>query len=276
MIYIIIYIFITTFFFYIIKKNKDEDTPIKFNHLKEYILQIKNKRKIYKNKYEKHQYNDKTNKINIIKYKNIKYKKLNKTYSYFEEKDILKDNKNMIYSERLNIKRNQELLEIALKINTIINSNKQKYRAIERNCIIDIIAKSFAHSVLIENNFNVFDAFKEVSSYIKIYKKEAQILPILIISNLIQNYIKLQNDIIYIKKQVLLGRKCRKIRNNFSCAKLYGVYLFNHSSSKFIVYDRQKIFNATNFVLNEIDSIFYKQRIIFNYIKYLYRLEFIK
>lgn len=75
MIYIIIYIFITTFFFYIIKKNKDEDTPIKFNHLKEYILQIKNKRKIYKNKYEKHQYNDKTNKINIIKYKNIKYKK---------------------------------------------------------------------------------------------------------------------------------------------------------------------------------------------------------
>ena len=259
-------------FFIILKKHKTFQEPIKYNQIKNYITQINKKRNNdnYLNKYAS---NIIKNNNNILNYKKkYKYKKLSRSYLYFSLQNLNKKQNYITYVEYINKSRLDKIIKISQNVDNKINSDLQKYRCIDNICIVETIAKSFAYAILVEENFNIFNTFEKLCSETKIYKKEAKILKYLIISELILNYKKLQNDILKLKKDIIKCTNIRKCNKNLSFAKIYGISLFNSSSSKFIK-NSNVIIEATNFVLYELDQILYKQKIISNYIFYLYKKQ---
>lgn len=263
--YLIIYI-ISTFSYFIIIKIKSQNTElIKYNQLKNYI-NLKNKKRIFR--VNKCKNTDKTTNIHYKLYKTFNYKKLDRSYlsvNFY----LYKENKYTTYVERENMNVNNNLKIIAKEIDFKINHCQNKFRALKNQCIVETIAKSYAHAILIENNFNVFKEFKELSMQTKIYKKEANFLKILIIANLIDIYKKLQNDIICIKKHIINNKNCLFFKRGYKYEKMYGMYLFNKSNSQYLLNNKFCIINATKHVINELDEICLKQKIIYNYIKFL-------
>jgi len=240
-----------------------------------------------KNKYQKNaQQNNKKRKINNIlmqnntKTSNIRHfaAKINKNNISY--KQLKKTNNNHLFIKYINEKhktfveqKNYKLLlklfEIYKNIKPTINKNTNKYRYINKDCFIESIASSFSYSILIKENFNIFQNFQIIASKIKIYKKEAVILKNLIIVKLIDIYLTLQKDIYLIKSNINKGAKAKSINNNQHPAFIYGSFLFNQSSTKIFIDKKDLIIKSTTKTLNDLDHIYYKQRIIFNYIKYL-------
>lgn len=220
-----------------------------------------------KNITKKHNYTIKTAKYNI---NYVKYKKLKVIHYKTQLKNSLKE-KHKTFVEQKNMKLTLSLLNLLKKIEPIINKNKLKYRSVKNECLIETVASSFSHSILLKENFNVFESFKDLTKVIRVYKKEAEILNVLIIANLINLYLLLQKDIKKIKANINKGAKTKSktILNNKPNAFIYGAYLFNQSSTKLLYNKKESIILATTSVLNELDHIYYKQRIIFNYISYL-------
>lgn len=240
--------------------------PIK--KLNEYILNFNKKRKIIIKHNKKHIFflkNEKYFKNDCIKYKFLEqtniYKKISK----------LKHKKPFIYTEWQLYKFDKIIKTISKNTQEKINYNNEKYRSINNLCLIETIASSFANSVLITDNFNMFASFKKLTEFFKVYKKEAKILGTLVIKDLIEIYFRLSMDLYNLKKQILrAGNKKHFKIEKMNHTEIYGLYLFNPNASKFLnKLQTTTIIKATSSVINRIDENFYKQKIIFKYIQLL-------
>lgn len=153
-----------------------------------------------------------------------------------------------------------------------VKQNNLLYRSINKTPIIQIIAEHFSTQVLVRKNFNVFNEFKKLTNNFKIYKKEALIFKDILIIELFNQFKKLQNNINLIKKDIETAKNTTKIKQNkkYSPAFIYSLYKFNNCSSKFFnANTKLDIISSTNQLLNELDFIYEKQRVIANYICYL-------
>lgn len=254
-----------------ISKNKNENI-INFRLLKYYIMH-RNKKRICNTHFPSFLCNCNNFENNFVNFKekcNIKYKQLEYC---FLTKLFTPQTKNTTYVENINKQRTLFLKEISFSIEDKINNNINKYRAINHECIIETVAKSYAHAVLLENKFDMFENFKELSLIVKVYKKEAEVLNNLVIAKLIEIYIKLENDIFKIKKDINAGERCKHTSKNSSNAKIYGIYLKNKSASKLFYNNKFDIIKSTSNLISELDEICYKQKIIYNYVKYLYNVK---
>jgi len=261
-------IFSTIILLLIRNKTTNKNNPVNVFLLKEHIKSVLKKRNFdYKNikKHPKHIKNQKNNS------KSLTYKKIKKTniYDFFP---FIKT-KQQTYVEQINKPFYLYIFETAKYIQLKINKNKLKYRSINNECLIETIATSFAHAILKEEKINIFEKFEELSKNIKIYKKEALVLNTLLICKLIEIFVFLHNNIQEIKYKIIQGAKQKKYKHplKLSVHEIYGIYMFNKSSTKLLRNNKELIVNATTYLLKELDEICYKQKIIYNYIKFLYK-----
>jgi len=101
----------------------------------------------------------------------------------------------------------------------------------------------------------------------------ATVLNVLIISKLIKFYLTLQKDIFSFKSYIKKGAKTKtnKITKKHNPYFIYGAYLFNPTSSKLFINNKTIVINATTHIINELDTIYYKQRVLFHYISVLFK-----
>lgn len=250
----------------------EKPKSISFKLLPEYISSFYKKRKTNTKSSEKQQQNTNIssffvkNKKQLRKNK-ISYQKLERSFLSFEMSKF--ERKNPTFVEQNNLKFSKILESISKDVDEKINSNNQKYRTINNQCLIETVATSFANATITESEFNMFSSFKKICSLVKIYKKEAEILNTLVIAKLIKLYCILQNEIQKIKQQVLSGKKVKRLNKKSSPEKIYGVYLFNKSALKILLKSEHNVANATNNVLQKLDEIQNKQKIIFRYVRLL-------
>ncbi len=198
----------------------------------------------------------------------IEYKKL-KPFKIFKPLKAYSQSKNKTYVENELASKTKALISICPLIEGKINKNINRYRAIGGQTIIEAVATSYAEEVLVLPSFDMFENFRNLTRLVKVYKKEAEILNILVISKLLQIYLKLGQDIIKIKSDIKKASHCI-VRTKTSPAYIYGLYKFNKQSSRFALKKDEVIF-AVNQLLSELDQIYEKQRVVYNYIKYLYK-----
>lgn len=267
--YIILIIIILIFALFFKMNNLTKNISItNIQLLKDYLCLNYKKRNFNKNKLNNNIKN--TNKIKNNAFFNILYIKLKHIHISKKIKKYIKE-KNKTYVEKRNLTAYKNLYEISLIIEKKINKNKQTYRSINNECLIETIANSFAHLILLKKQFNVYESFRELTSVVKVYKKEADILSYLIISKLINIFIELHKDLLKIKKDVFKGYKLKKYKkiNRLSSATIYGIYLKNPNRTKILFSNQDLVINETTKLINELDLIYFKQRIIFNYISYI-------
>lgn len=253
-------------------KNEDKSKTISFKLLASYISQENKKRKFTKNTCKIPLYNGnsptKTQNYKVYCQKQeIVYRKLKPSFLCFETKNLIQ--KKQTYAEQINNKFSKEIPKLSNIIDNKINNINQKFRSINNECIIETVAASFAQATLTEEQFDMFTCFKNLSTLVKVYKKEAEMLSFLVIKNLIELYVILQNEIFKIKKQVLKSKHIKRLRKNSSPASIYGTYLLNKSASKILLRSKHDIEQATSLVISELDTICYKQKIIYRYIRLL-------
>lgn len=267
-------IYISSIFLIVIfhdKFSKNKNT-ISIKLLPEYIYSFYKKRKCNNKTHEKTHQNTESSDF-FLKNKNklqknkITYQRLNQSFLSFEMSKF--KSKNLTYVERNNLKFSKLIENFSKEIDDKINSNKQKYRAINNQCLIETVATSFANATITEDEFNMFSSFKKICSLVKIYKKEAEILNVLVIAKLINLYCILQDEIQKMKHQIISAKNTKKLKRNSPPEKVYGVYLFNKSATKIILKSNFNIINATNNILQKLDEIQNKQKIIFRYIRLL-------
>ncbi len=250
----------------------EKSKSISFKLLPEYISSFYKKRKTNTKTSKKQHQNTNIpsffvkNKKNLRKNK-ISYQKLERSFLSFEMSKF--EGKNLTFVEQNNLKFSKTLKSLSKDIDEKINSNTQKYRTINNQCLIETVATSFANATITETEFNMFSSFKKICSLVKIYKKEAEILNVLVIAKLIKLYCVLQNEIQKIKQQVLSAKKIKRLNKKSSPEKIYGVYLFNKSALKILLKSEHNVANATNNVLQKLDEIQNKQTIIFRYVRLL-------
>ncbi len=196
------------------------------------------------------------------------YKRLSKVDLNYK----LNSRNKLVYVEKNNSKYTKTLLALAPIIQSKINYNDNKYRAIKDECIIETVANSYAHAVLLKDSFNMFESFKNLCSLVKVYKKEAEILSYLVASNLLIIYFKLCDDIVAFKKKIKVGANLKsykraKLKDSFV---YYGAFMFNPSATKILNNNSDQIICHTNKVLSELEQIENKQKIIYKYITFLY------
>lgn len=218
----------------------------------------------------------KNNPLNAIlsilnnKKKMLSYKKL----SYINTTKKLKKHakiKNAIYTEIKTKHHFDLLIPLSKKIQIKIKHTTTKYRAMGNTCIIEKVAKYLANGVLVKEQFNIFEEFKNLSEVSRVYKKEAKILNTLIILELLKIYICLANDVLSIKNKVLKAKKIKRIakNKNLSPPTIYGIFLLNKQGMKFITENNLNIQKATTSIIEDLDQLFIKQKVVFNYIKFL-------
>lgn len=248
--------------------NAKQDNIISHKSLDKYFLQGNKKRKSQHNYSEKAHYNSVLHNFNANNAKNnIKYIKLKPCYISFETQKF--EMQKLTYVEQNNLAFSKHIQNISPKIENKINNCKQTFRSVGNQCLIETVATSFANATLVEDRFDMFSAFKNFSNVVKVYKKEAEILSFLIIKNLISIYVILQKEIYKIKKGVLLAKHTKHLSKKSTSAKIYGTYMFNKSASKLLIKSGADIISATNNILDELDTIEYKQKIIYRYIRLL-------
>lgn len=264
---IMICLFALVCFFFYYDKNNFCNFNINIFNLKDYIYNSLKKCNLSQNSIKKppQNHSKRKNNANIVN-----YKRLNKTRIY----NILCNLKikKQTYVEQQNSCFYDSILKLSKIIQHKINRNKNSYRAINNECLIETVASSYAHAILVEKQINIFDNFRELIKFTKVYKKEAAILNLLLINKLIELFIILHQDIDNIKLKINKGKKQKKYKHisKLTNAEIYGIFLFNSSSTKLIGNNKKIIIKATTSVLNELDEIYNKQRIIFNYINFLY------
>ena len=245
-----------------------QDNIISYKSLDKYFLQGNKKRKSQNNYSEITYYNGILHNFNANNSKNnMKYAKLKPCYISFETQKF--ERQKLTYVEQKNLAFSKHIQNISPKIENKINNCKQTFRCVGNQCLIETVATSFANATLVEDRFDIFSAFKNFSNVVKVYKKEAEILSFLIIKNLICIYVILQKEIYKIKKGVLLAKHANHLSKKSTPAKIYGTYMFNKSASKLLIKSGADIISATNNILDELDTIEYKQKIIYRYIRLL-------
>lgn len=197
----------------------------------------------------------------------IKYKKLKHIAVKNSYKSLLKE-KNKTYVEMARESETRAIYSICPMIEEKINHSSTHYRAINGQTIIETVASCYADDVLVMPTFDMFENFASLIKMVKVYKKEAEILNILVISRLMILYLRINEDIKRIKKDIKRGAK--NINYKSTPASIYGKYMFSGQSSRCPL-TKGQIISAVNSLLFELDHLSEKQRIIFNYIKYLYK-----
>ena len=205
--------------------------------------------------------------------KALYYKKLSKFTLTKKIKKIYSLNTNLVYSETNTRNHYKLLLPLSIKTQKEINHNKTTYRAIGKNCLIENVAFNLAKGVLVKDKFDIFKEFESYCSFTKVYKKEAKILNTLVVCELLKIYYKLAKDVLVLKLKILRAKKLKTIKNpNRLCYQtIYGIYLFNKQGTKLIKQHNLDIIKATTEVINELDQISIKQKVIYNYLKLLSR-----
>lgn len=252
LVFVILFLLVFLFAFYPRKNN-----VISINKLNDYISSCLKKRKMLGDGSENTTQNAKINQNYCLLKKSYVFKKFSRTL--FENK---------IYVEKKNHLITKKLKKTSKEIDKKINLSLSLYRSYNGECLIETIASSFASAVVTQENFNMFSCFKNLASINKIYKKEAEILNILASKNLIELYIKLQEDINNIKRLIKKGKRAKKLKKNLP-AFIYGAYMFNPLSTKLFVNNKNLIIKSVNALLDELDEICLKQRIIYNYVAFL-------
>lgn len=197
----------------------------------------------------------------------IFYKQINHSSLY--KKIQRETHENNLYVENITHINIEDVQHITKSAEEKINMQSEKFRYLNGKCIIETVASSFAHSVLTKDNFDMFKSFKDLSLIMKVYKKEAEMLSYLVIRELAKIYIKLMHDTEKIKKQIIRAGKYKVITGKVTPAKVYGIYMFNKSAIKLFYRYNLNIETATTSLINELDTICYKQKIIYKYIKLL-------
>lgn len=253
-----------------LKNNKNNNT-ISYKLLAAYISQENKKRNLHSinRKFKpKSSIFAENSQIQFIKQKTnkTKYKILSRSYLSFKTEKLIQ--KNQTYAEKINNNFSEEISKLSIVIDKIINNKKSTFRSKNNECIIETVARSFSNATLTEERFDMFSCFKTLSTKVKIYKKEAEILSCLVIKNLIELYVVLQEEIFKIKKQVIKAKHIKRLSPNAKPTTIYGTFLLNKSASKLLLKSKQNVIDATNLVISELDSLCYKQKIIYRYIKF--------
>lgn len=212
--------------------------------------------------------NAKTSKIKTFYKTNTFYIHLHKCKIYHKFNNFLHI-KNQIYPERKILSALKKIIPIIREVEKKINYNKNTYRGFSNQTIIETVAEAYVQEILTKNNFNVFESFSILTQLMKVYKKEAEILSVLLISNLAKIYIRLVKDLSKIKKDVVRGSRINRIKNKNNFALIYGIALLNKSSNLIISKYKLDFIDATTKTINELDQILLKQRVILNYINIL-------
>ena len=198
----------------------------------------------------------------ILSKNKIFYKHLQKKKFSAGLKQII-SSKNSVYTEMQSLEKTKLLYALSKKIEKMVQNEKSTFRAVGKRTIIENISISYSNEILVCDTFNVYENFKTLSSIFKIYKKEAEVLNLLLIKNLMQIYIKLGKDVLQIKKQISVGSKIKILKAHDKPAVIYGAYLFNKNSTKLLVKSKADIKRATTLIINELDEIYQKQVVIF-------------
>lgn len=253
--------------------NKSEHQIINYNDLNKYINHKNIKRKsINKNV----NYNNQN--TNLLKNINNKQKIKQQKYYYKKLQNInishkiqaISKQKHKIYTQINKKQQLIKLINISKTIEKSITKNNIFFRAINNECIIETVAKSYAKAILTNENFNVFENFKQLCTLTKVYKKEAEVLNCLIIKELILLYIDLNSYIENLKKKILKGKKVKKLKNKSNHYIIYGIYLFNPKATKLLFDKKQALINSTNLILEELEYIDKNQNILYKYILFLH------
>lgn len=253
-------------------KNNKNNKTISYKLLASYISQENKKRNLQSicRKFKpKSIIFTKNTQNSFIKQKTnkTKYQILSRSYLSFKTEKLIQ--KNQTYAEKINNNFSKEISKLSIVIDKIINNKKSTFRSMNNECIIETVARSFANATLTEERFDMFLCFKTLSTKVKIYKKEAEILSCLVIKNLIELYVVLQEEIFKIKKQVIKAKHIKHLSPNAKPPTIYGTFLLNKSASKLLLKSRQNVIDATSIVISELDTLCYKQKIIYRYIKFL-------
>ncbi len=209
-------------------------------------------------------------KFGVLSKNKIFYKRLKRGDFSGEFIKVIKS-KNSVYTERQSFEKTLYLYELSKKIENLVKQEKSTYRAVGRRTIIENIAICYSNEILVSDSFNVYDNFKMLSTIFKIYKKEAEVLNLLLIKNLLLIYTKLAKDVLKIKRQISVGAKLKILSARDKPAVIYGAYLFNKNSTKLFLKSKADIKSATTTILNELDEIYKKQVVVYNYINFLYK-----
>ena len=194
-------------------------------------------------------------------YKQIKPTKINSLFKYCFS------NQNSLYSNK-HINLNKEfILKLSSFVDNQTKENKQKFRAIKNNILIDAVARHIISTLIILQKPILFSELKKQIVNFKLNKKEIGVIKILLtkylLFSLAKNYIFSIRVDTKIKR--FIGSKKYSL-NNHSIAGSYAIQKFNPNTEMF-----KQNFPSPMPLIGRICRVYDLNKLMVLYLKVLYK-----
>ncbi len=205
---------------------------------------------------------EKSNKITFS------YKPL-KTYNISKKLLSISKCERKTYVELALKNKTKTIVELVSRAEKKLNSSSEKYRSFQKETMVESLANFFSHEIISQENYDVFENFKKLSSVFKIYKKESDILGALLSINLATIYFKMLAEISADKKLILRGASATRLKSSASFQEVYGAFLFNKNSTKIFSCGNFNINLSTTLLIQKLDESLCKMKLIYRHINFL-------
>ena len=132
-----------------------------------------------------------------------------------------------------------------------------KFRTYKGKIIINEIAKSYAY-LSVYSNFDMVAHFRDLSKKYVFYKKEIDILPILVKYYLLKIALIESRKLYCLEKDIIFDNNIlfNKVSHNLNCASLYSIYFFNKNICH-IPSEEKTAYSVSNELGLELLDIYY-------------------
>ena len=208
----------------------------------------------------------------------FKYQKLKYSNTYFKLKKLFKDKGFYIAVEK-NFNRSKNfILTVSKYIDYKINFNKSTYRSKSKETVIENLSRLLVLNIHKDHPYVLFKEYKNNYNSLQIKLKENKIFKILLAKFLLNEFISIYKEIIYISK-IIHKYKKRNFNYNYSkniynCAKYYAIFKYNNNA---LNYELKHDLNKTEIIDAFFSYLFEaecKLKIIVTYLKTMFWFSF--
>lgn len=186
---------------------------------------------------------------------------------------ILKNNIDL-FPFVLILKNKQVFTDISNYLSQKINSQITLFRSVKSITIVEYVAKSCVLNCIKADAVDCEKKLKNNFDILKFYKKELQIIPYLMLNNLLSVVYDIYNKLHEMYLDICIGAKQRNFifYKNFSLARVYGIVKYNQNMLKYANISKINIKKCVFNFINKLTIYYKKLQLVFkmanNLIKY--------
>lgn len=165
-------------------------------------------------------------------------------------------------------KNKNKLIDLSVNLSQKINSQIMQFRSVKTYTIIECIAKECVFWCIKHDNEDVEMHINNIYGFNNLYKKEKQILPYLIINELLSWVYGIVNTLDYFATEINVGALQNHFVfcNNYTLARVYGIAKYNQNLLKYINISKKNIKKCVFNFINKLIGYNKKLKLILNLI----------